>query len=160
MTMILIFLGWFILSSLWGFLPVIEPLRLFALSNPRHRKMIVFASGLLALLIGIFILLWVGSYSIVVIMAYDAHTASELTQARSTVNVFSVTNELALRQLLPGIDCLNKDVTVCSMAAQALQLGSLGSMLPIISAAALIPTLSAAFICWKLTTTVQTDNPS
>ena len=33
MTLILIFLGWFILSSLWGFLPVIEPLRLFALAR-------------------------------------------------------------------------------------------------------------------------------
>lgn len=160
MTLILIFLGWFILSSLWGFLPVIEPLRLFALASPRRRKITLFASGLPALLTGILFLMWVGSYSIVVIMAYDAHTASELTQAQSTVNVFSVTNELALRQLLPGVGCLNKDVAVCAMAAQALQLGSLGSMLPIISVAALIPALSAATICWKLTAVSQPANRS
>jgi hypothetical protein len=151
MTLTLIFLGWFILSSLWGFLPMVEPLRLFATSGPKRRSTLASFSGLLALLTGIIFLVWVGSYSAVVIMTYDAHSTSQPAQSQSTVNVVAVTNELTLRQLLRGTTCLSKDETVCAVAGQALQLGNIASMLPVISLASLIPALMAAFLCWKLT---------
>ena len=164
MTLILIFLGCFILSSLWGFLPVVEPVRLFAQTSSLRRKMTALAGGLLALLTGILLLLWLGSYSTAVIMAYDAHASSAsqdpTVQAPAVADVFSVTNELVLRQLLPGAGCLNGDAEVCAMAAQALQLGGLTRMLPIISAAALLPALMAAFICWKLTAVSQAADRS
>ncbi len=52
MTLILIFLGWFILSSMWRFLPVIEPLRQFAVFNLPRRRTTAMMSGALALLTG------------------------------------------------------------------------------------------------------------
>jgi hypothetical protein len=39
MSLILIFLGWLAISSLWEFLPVIAPVRQFAAASPlRHNK--------------------------------------------------------------------------------------------------------------------------
>jgi hypothetical protein len=118
--------------------------------------MTMLASGLLALFSGTLLLLWVGNYSTVVIMTYGAHTDSALSQTQAAVNVFSVTSEITLRQLLPGAACLSANAAVCAMAAQALQLGNMSSMLPTISAAAFIPALTAAFICWKLTAIITT----
>lgn len=154
MTLILIFLGWFILSSLWGFLPLAEPLRQFSLVSPRRRKTTAFVSGLLAFLTGALLLLWLAGYSAGVIMLYDAHAAGGAA-AQASSNLIPLANELALRQLLPGAGCLSGDATVCSLAAQALQRGNMVSMLPVISAAALVPALLAAFLCWKLSAASQ-----
>lgn len=164
MTLILIFLGWFILSSLWGFLPLIEPLRLFAISSLPRRRASALAAALPAFLTGTLLLLWISSYSTVMIMVYDAHASSAAQDGsmagQAPVNPFSAATQLALRQLLPGAGCLSRDAAVCAMAASAYQLGPLTGMLPVMSLAALIPALAAAFICWKLTAIPQAPAPA
>lgn len=157
MTLLLIFLGWFILNSLWGFLPLIEPLRQFALGSSQRRKTLTFGSALLALMGGVIMLLWLVSYSGVVLMVYDAHAVSGSAVA---VDISRVASELVLRQLLPGSGCFSADAAVCGLAAQTIEKGGAAGMLPILGAAALVPALAAAYICWKLTAISPEANPS
>jgi hypothetical protein len=159
MTFILIFLGWFIISALWGFLPLVEALRLSAIGSPRSRAVITAGSAALALLTGVVMLVWVSSYTMLIISAYEAHDDTQLAQGLTSTsvsaNIIPAVNEVLLRQFSPAADCLSSNPVVCSMATRALAFGSPLGMLPVISAASLLPALAAALICWKLTAAPQ-----
>ena len=163
MTLALIFLGWFILSSLWGFLPLVEPLRLFAITTLQRRKITASVSGLLAFLTGTLTLLWIICFYTTIIVIYDSHAASAsqagMPDGGVDANILPVANEIMLRQFLPAPECLSKQTVVCDLAAQVLRAANLRNMLPALGAGALIPALAAAFICWKLMSAPQ-PNPA
>jgi hypothetical protein len=155
MTLILILLGWFIISILWGFIPLVEPVRLSAIASPVRRKTIIVASAALAFVSAVLILLWAGSYTMLVISVVESHSDGQLmqgaTQSDAGLNMVLATNETLLRPLFRNADCLSSIPQVCAMASRALVFGSPLGMLPIISLAALFPALAAVLICWKLT---------
>jgi hypothetical protein len=155
MTLIFILLGWFIISILWGFIPLVEPLRLAAIANPARRKTITAGSAALAFATGVLLLAWISCYTLLVISVVESHMDSQLmqgsAQSEAGANMVFASNEILLRPLFPGAVCINSSPVVCALADRALTFGSPLGMLPIISPAALLPALVAALICWKLT---------
>jgi hypothetical protein len=155
MTLLFILIGWFIISALWGFIPLVEPLRLAALASSGRRKVTASASALLAFVTGVLILLWVSTYTMLSISVYESHADSlllqDITQTQVSANILPAANEILLRQLSLGSACQGPDQVMCALADRALLYGSPLNMLPVIAAASLIPALAAAFLCWKLT---------
>jgi hypothetical protein len=168
MSLILVFLGWLIVSSLWGFLPIIKPLRQFATSSAKHRKQIAIASGLLAFITGVFtgalILYWVTCSFMVQTFAYYAHGDSPLLQGLAETQIkariIPVTNEIMLQIILSGNSCLIGDPTTCEIASRVIHGGfdptsALSLVLGISIFLALFAVYIAAKINWKLTSTPQ-----
>jgi hypothetical protein len=71
MTLILIFLGWLAISSLWEFLSVIAPVRQFAAASLLCRKQAAIASGFSAFITGILFLYWISCYAMVAFFTYS-----------------------------------------------------------------------------------------
>jgi hypothetical protein len=157
MTLILVFLGWLIVSSLWGFLPIIQPLRQFAETSAEHRKQAAIASGLLAFitgaLTGVLILYWVTCSFMMQTFAYYAHGASPLlqglTEAQVSSRIIPVANETMLQTIFPGNSCLIGDPTTCEITSTFPLTIGISIFL------AIIPAYIAARINWKLTTALQ-----
>jgi hypothetical protein len=168
MTLILVFLGWLIVSSLWGFLPIIQPLRQFAETSAEHRKQAAIASGLLAFitgaLTGVLILYWVTCSFMMQTFAYYAHGASPLlqglTEAQVSSRIIPVANETMLQTIFPGNSCLIGDPTTCEITSRVIHggfdpTGTLPLTIGISIFLAIIPAYIAARINWKLTTALQ-----
>src|SRR5512133_3058518 len=100
MQLILIFAGWLIVSSLWGFLPVIQTVRQFVLVSPQRRNGMMALSGALAFITGVIVLYWVVCYIMVGVFAYYAHGGSPIgqgfTDAQISSSIFLLTTQVML----------------------------------------------------------------
>jgi hypothetical protein len=157
MQLIFIFLGWLIISSIWGFLPVIPSVRQFAVSSSQRRNGMMALSGILACLTGTVVLYWVVCYIMVGVFAYYAHGGSPMgqgfTDAQINSSITSITNQVMLRSTILKDACFSSASEVCEISKRVIENGfNPASMLPIVFGVSIIPAVVALFINKRLTT--------
>jgi hypothetical protein len=156
MQLVLIFAGWLIISSIWGFLPALPSVRRFATASPQRRNGILALSGFLAFLTGAIVLYWVVCNIMVGTFAYYAHGGSPISQgftdAQINSSIIPITNQIMLRSTILRDTCLLSTPEVCELSKRVIENGfNPASMLSLVAGLSVIPTVVALFISKRLT---------